>query len=158
MNTILVNAINAPVALFTDDRLTFADQRLWLCIMHDQTYFPNGRFREKTYLAARTRHSRTTVYSALKRLAAAGWYDPVKGLAVVNPLTGDSHPISVPVDLIFAEKLSDAAVVGHCRLQAAPRQALSMCRNKDLARFLGVCVNTARKIVFALHYAAWLIL
>jgi DNA-binding transcriptional regulator YhcF (GntR family) len=151
------NLVRFPLPLLAEKKLTDSDRRLWLIMMHDRTYLPDCKLLNITKLAARARHSRTTIYRSLERLAEVGWYDPVKRKPVYQFPYHNYPGVSVLHDLIFADNLTDRDVIAYCRLKALPDKMRERCHNKALAGLLGLCVNTVKKALAALSRASWLI-
>lgn len=152
-----LHLIDVPVPLLDDHTLNDGDRRLWMIMQYDHMHVTDRNVYEKTYLAARSHHSRTTIYSSLARLAAAGWYNPTKPQVTTKPLWHRYACVSIPDTLVFDENLSDRDIIAYCRLAASPYRMLRRCSYKIVANILGFCVNTAKKTIAALARASWLI-
>jgi hypothetical protein len=148
--------IDVCSTLLHDARLNDNDKRLWMVMQYDLKYIPHCKVYEKTYLAARLHLSRTTVYSSLDRLAAAGWYDPTIPQVVVNPLREGAHFISVPGTLILDPGLSAVDVIAYCRLKETGKHE-GEYSYRTLADLLGLCLNTTKKVIATLAKTSWLI-
>jgi hypothetical protein len=154
--SIMQQQVDVCRALLHDARLNDNDKRLWMIMQHDLKYVPHCKVYEKTYLAARLRLSRTTIYGSLARLAAAGWYDPTLPKVKDKPRRKRTSFISVPGTLLLSPDLSARDVIAYCRLKETGKQERE-CSYKTVAHLLGLCVTTTRRALAALAKASWLI-
>lgn len=160
-----VRAIQVPLSLLLSRRMTPAAKLLWIRLHFDQTHRSACSPRARQ-LAKRTSLGRSTVYFALRRGAAEGWfvrrYDPVTGKLrweATWPHEEYQEVVHIPVDLIrAAHKLRPQAILCYGLLQALHdfNGRSGWFKWGELKELTGLNLRTIKRAVRALAEARWI--
>ena len=159
-----IDAIEVPIALLFEKRLTPAAKRLWMRLALDEQH-PRPRSRSSKKLAKRTGVARSTVFAARRRGVATGWLVPVRNRdsgrvwwRSACPAKGSGF-VRIPVDLIRdIERIRPQEVLCYGFLQLVPSfNGLSgEFRWAELRRLTRLHMRTLRRAVRSLAEASWI--
>lgn len=162
-----VKAVDVPLELLLAKDLTPAAKLVWIRLRFDTLRRPQWPHHPRQ-LVKRTCLARSTVYEALRRLAAAGWLSPhrgPKGKTLRRPVcpVRSRRSVRIPADLIrWAHALRPQAILCYGILQALPGFSLHAGTGRfkwaELRSLTGLHLRTLKRAVRALAEARWIAL